>query len=284
MSKVDFHKHLFLFTRLQRDPSFDFVPYKFGCYSMQAEADRLPLVRQGLLSDGTLWRKQGHTDYVKTLTPDDRAAVIQHKRDYEHLRGHDLLRHVYLEYPYYAINSTIARDILDHDELGRVQEARPRSGEIVLYTIGYEGKTIERYLNQLIEADVRVLCDVRNNPLSRKFGFSKRSLQAAVEKMGILYQHIPELGIDSSKRRALRSRRDYDRLFNEYEREILPHCNAQLDSLHTLIEEHERVALTCFELRSEQCHRSRVASALKERPGWTYSVQHLQMSSGNGSL
>lgn len=57
---------------------------------------------------------------------------------------------------------------------------------------------LEQYLNKLIENDVKVLCDVRRNPISMKFGFSKHQLIKACNGVGIEYKHIPEVGIDLS--------------------------------------------------------------------------------------
>ena len=51
-SKTDFQKHLFLYTRSQEEPAYDFFPYKYGCYSLVAESDRQTLVKQGRLKEG----------------------------------------------------------------------------------------------------------------------------------------------------------------------------------------------------------------------------------------
>jgi len=54
---------------------------------------------------------------------------------------------------------------------------------MTLFTIGYEGISLEEYFNRLIKNDVKVLVDVRNNPLSMKFGFSKTQLKRFCEKL-----------------------------------------------------------------------------------------------------
>ena len=76
-------------------------------------------------------------------------------------------------------------------------------------------------MNRLIKNNVKTLVDVRRNPLSRKFGFSKRMLSETVKKLGIGYVHIPESGIASERRQELNTQADYDRLFNSYERQEL---------------------------------------------------------------
>jgi uncharacterized protein (DUF488 family) len=72
----------------------------------------------------------------------------------------------------------------------RVDAARPRQKRPGLLTIGYEGKSLETYLNQLIKAGVTLLCDVRRNAVSRKYGFSKSTLSEARMRVGIDYEHL----------------------------------------------------------------------------------------------
>jgi hypothetical protein len=50
---------------------------------------------------------------------------------------------------------------------------------ICIVTIGYEGRSLEAFLNLLLQNSVTLLCDVRRNPLSRKYGFSKSTLSKA---------------------------------------------------------------------------------------------------------
>ncbi|UTO27808.1 DUF488 domain-containing protein [Bartonella harrusi] len=89
------------------------------------------------------------------------------------------------------------------------------------FTIGYEGKSLENYLDCLIENNIKTLCDVRRNPISRKHGFSKRQLEKAVNNINIEYMHMPELGIASEKRQNLKTQKDYERLFEEYQKTTL---------------------------------------------------------------
>lgn len=56
ISATDFQKYLFLFTRkCEKEKSYDFVPYKYGCYSFQAIADKNNLTNKGYLADKTAW-------------------------------------------------------------------------------------------------------------------------------------------------------------------------------------------------------------------------------------
>ena len=149
------------------------------------------------------------------------------------MRGGDLVRHIYQTYPYYAINSDIRTEVLDPGEQEKVEASRPTGKPARLFTIGYEGQSLEQFLNKLIGQSVAVLCDVRRNPVSMKYGFSKRQLQHACDRIGIGYVHMPELGIDSQKRRHLNSRSDYDSLFRDYVKTTLSENKDALDSDHS---------------------------------------------------
>ena len=85
-----------------------------------------------------------------------------------------------------------------------------------LFTIGYEGLSIDAYLNRLITNQVAMLVDVRKNPISMKYGFSKMQLVNATAKAGISYIHIPDLGIPSRLRQNLKSVSAYQELFEYY--------------------------------------------------------------------
>ena len=187
-------------------------------------------------------------------------------RQYKRLRSNALAADVYRRYPYFAARSEIIENVLPQKEdRARVEAARPTRQIPGLVTIGYEGKTLESYLNQLLQAGVTLLCDVRRNPLSRKYGFSKSTLSHACEVVGIKYEHLPELGIPSEKRHGLEAQADYDMLFAAYEETMLPKHTQTLAKIAGWInEEGQRVALTCFELLPHQCHRHCVSDALQK--------------------
>ena len=149
------------------------------------------------------------------------------------------------------------------------------SKEVIFYTIGYEGISPETYLNKLVSSDVRLLCDVRKNAFSQKYGFSKSELKSLLAKVGIDYLHIPDLGIVSEKRQNLQTDKDYRELFDAYEKETLTRQEDKLDLLMQLLEEYKRIAITCFEAKHHQCHRSRVAKALAAHKGFNYPIRHL---------
>ncbi|MCH9808498.1 MAG: DUF488 family protein [Alphaproteobacteria bacterium] len=276
-SKIDFQKYLFLYNAgFCETPAFEFVPYRFGCFSFQSYADRRKLTEMGILLDNNSWELAAHQNSFLDLLPTDEASCIQSfAAAHRQLAGDDLVRHVYRTHPYYATRSEIASKLMNARDLKRIEHARARDDNRALFTIGYEGGSFENYLNRLLRNNVRLLVDVRKNPLSRKYGFSKRTLSDTVEKLSMTYIHLPELGIVSDKRRALNTHEDYHALFDEYEATVLPDNTAALDYISKLVDEYGRVALTCFEAESCMCHRGRVASALAQRADWKHEIIHI---------
>ena len=133
----------------------------------------------------------------------------------------DLIRYTYRQYPYYATKSVIAKDLLNSNELHAIEQQKRHYPQKQLFTIGYEGISLETYINKLIINNVHVLCDVRKNAYSQKYGFSKKTLELACKGADIEYIHIPALGIVSDKRQELRTQADYDILFQEYKETTL---------------------------------------------------------------
>lgn len=132
----------------------------------------------------------------------------------------------------------------------------------VLYTIGYEGRSLEEYSSLLLEEGVRAVVDVRKNPISRKKGFSKVALADGLMEKGIAYFHIPSLGIDSFLRKKLETEEDYQELFEVYKISILPKATEGIETLSEILNRFSSIALTCFERDPEHCHRHCVADFL----------------------
>lgn len=275
VTRTDLQKLLFLISTKQEQPSYHFVPYRYGCYSFNLDADKGALTRHGLVESHDKWVLTSRESHLSALRPSDRLAIDTVVRDFKGIRGRELLRQVYLTYPFYAIKSDILTEVLDLEERQKVDSIRPQSGSPQLLTLGYQGLSLEEFLNKLIENSVSVLCDVRRNALSMKYGFSKRTLETACDGVGVNYVHFPELGIDSSRRKQLNSQADYDSLFRGYSETTLLENQAALESITHLIGARGSVALTCFESDSAQCHRSCIANALSTSPSFGYPISHL---------
>jgi uncharacterized protein (DUF488 family) len=271
----DFQKYLFLLSRFQKKPAYDFVPYKYGSFSFQSYADRRSLESVGILSSDDEWFLKSEDDYLSDLTPDDRAAIARIVDEFSSYKGDRLVRYVYREYPYFAIRSEIADRLLEPDELAEVKKLQPNSSKTGFFSIGYEGKSIDSYLDMLIQSNIKAVCDVRKNALSRKYGFSRRQLESCLNNVGISYHSFSDLGIESKDRCDLESYEDYQRLFDRYESQTLAKQTDALQQMISVLGGYKRVAFTCFEANHTWCHRSRVAKALEKHPDYCRPVVHL---------
>jgi len=276
LDKIRLQKLLFLFANMQAKAEYDFIPYKFGCYSYSANADMTAMVTRGFLTeDEKTFAKKDPTDYLKQLKPADLKLLQEVKTNYGKMSANALMKHTYINFPFYAIKSEVAENILSQEELEKVTKAKPKSNKTVLFTIGYEGISLEEYLVRLLKNDVKVLVDVRNNPSSMKYGFSKSQLKKYCASLGIEYVHIPEVGIQSDQRQELNTQSDYDKLFAVYRKNNLTQTSAQQNEILKLLKQHKRIALTCFEANICQCHRKHLAEAIELLPGFEYEVKHI---------
>lgn len=146
---------------------------------------------------------------------------------------------------------------------------------MTLFTIGYEGRNIEEYLDLLKMNMVSLVIDVRRNPISRKPGFSKNRMREALSSEGIEYMHFPQLGIESKRRKGLKRQSDYLELFSWYEDEVLANERDALIEIISILNRSGRVALTCYESDHTYCHRSKVSAKLTEIADQEPDLVHL---------
>jgi len=140
-------------------------------------------------------------------------------------------------------------------------------------TIGYEGLSLNTFLDILKSNGVNLVADVRDLPLSRKRGFSKTPLKEALAKEGIFYRHFRELGAPKPLRLCLQKSGDWQTYQRSY-LQLLAQRVGALEELGLLLREY-RVCLLCFEEDPSQCHRSLVGRALVET-GWAQGVTDLR--------
>jgi uncharacterized protein (DUF488 family) len=131
-----------------------------------------------------------------------------------------------------------------------------------VYTIGYEGTDIDRFIATLKAVGVNTLADVRAVALSRKKGFSKTSLKARLEAEGIAYLHFVELGDPKPGREAARAGRhdEFQRVYASHLKrpEARRALQAMAETARTA-----SLCLLCFERDPKTCHRAIVADRLK---------------------
>ena len=133
-----------------------------------------------------------------------------------------------------------------------------------LSTIGYEGKTVEEFLGELVAGGVELLIDVRAVAASRRPGFSKTALGNAVRERGIDYLHLRPLGTPAAGREAARKGRIAE--MRAIYAGQLETPEAQLALEQALGEASERhAALLCYERDAACCHRTMLAERMIAR-------------------
>src|ERR1700761_7661739 len=127
-----------------------------------------------------------------------------------------------------------------------------------LQTIGYEGCTITGVIDTLRTAKTELLIDVRAVAASRKPGFSKRQLAAALDESGIAYVHLQGLGTPKPGRDAVRAGHPerMEVIFREHMRS--DRAQAELAQAKALVRA-RKACLLCFERDHTTCHRRLVA-------------------------
>lgn len=133
----------------------------------------------------------------------------------------------------------------------------------VLYTIGYEGRSVTSLIKTLSEVGVERLVDVRMRPSSRQRGFSLMQLYERLRKAGIQYEHVRELG-NPPAIRALWYAGEMGRGRRKYRAHLKNGSSDHLDYLVGLAKL-SPTAILCRERNPEECHRSVVAEVVAER-------------------
>ena len=146
-----------------------------------------------------------------------------------------------------------------------------------ILTIGYEGSKLEDFVATLKLADVQVLIDIRDVPVSRKRGFSKKALAATLEGAGVGYVHLRDLGDPRPGREA--ARRGVMQTFERIFRAHMEGREAQ-EALEKALEiaSGVRACLLCFERDHSGCHRAIVAQEMGNREA--FQICHLSVRHG----
>lgn len=231
---------------------YDFVPYRFGpvSFGLYQEIRKLGELSYLFEGDDQTWRINPN---LVLSDPELAPPVDQEVRRLfarlNRLTTNQLMDFVYGRHPEFTVNSERAQLL-----------PRPRA-EVAVYTAGYEGISVDRFLNLLVQSGVERLIDVRNNPSSRRYGFHKSTISRLVGKLGIEYVHFPELGIRSERRQLFPADGDRGALFDEYESTTLRTETAALEAVSGLVTGRPSV-LVCMEAEPECCHRSRLAGRI----------------------
>lgn len=132
-----------------------------------------------------------------------------------------------------------------------------------IYTIGYEGRLLHEWISALQRRGVTLVVDIRRNPFSRKKGFSKHQLAAALEEAGISYRHLAALGNPAEIRAAFGRNGSKSFLYEQYTGYLESHPEAGEALLDAI--EGEVPCLMCYELQPSQCHRGALTEYLLKK-------------------
>ena len=147
------------------------------------------------------------------------------------------------------------------------------SQQLSLYTIGYEGRDIDEFINRLRDFGINILVDVRDIPLSRKKGFSKTPLSQYLKENNIEYIHLKELGSPKNLREKVKDDADYEYFFKEYS-EYIQTQNQVVEDLYQIIINNNS-CIMCFERDPFSCHRLIVAEEIKKKDGNDLIIKHI---------
>jgi uncharacterized protein (DUF488 family) len=136
-----------------------------------------------------------------------------------------------------------------------------------LFTIGYEQTPSKAVLDELEQAGVKLLVDVRAVASSRRPGFSKNQLAAGLDERGISYLHLRGLGTPKSGREAARSGK-FELLHRIYAAHLKTvQAKEELDELSSLVRKSGPVCILCYERDHQHCHRQWIAEIIGDRDG-----------------
>lgn len=250
-SKLMVEKNLFLLKKeeaLDEDMKFyNFYPYLYGPFSNMSYFDLNGLRLKGYLTEDeknpkTTEKARG---IIASLNPPVKQKIAKTADRFK--SENEIKSYVYDKYPEYRVKSESAK--------GKHMPGKPG-----IFTIGYEGRDIDAFLNILIKNSIQVLVDVRRNPFSMNLSYTQKKLSEYLQRVGITYRHIPELGIDGELRKNLETPEDYKQLFEGYT-EALKSKKKELEEIISL-GGRDRIALMCFEHDKNMCHRGVIAEYL----------------------
>jgi len=146
-------------------------------------------------------------------------------------------------------------------------------------TIGYEGTSIDRFIERLEVNRIQLIVDVRAVAVSRRKGFSKTKLSQSLSDRGIGYVHLRGLGDPKPGREAAR-RGDFAAFRSIFGVHLKTPEAQQGMALVGELASRGSLALMCYESDPTHCHRTIIAAAIAFRGG--HAIQHLSVFDAEG--
>jgi uncharacterized protein (DUF488 family) len=265
ISRKHLYKLAFLLRHEERPNGlgayYDFLPFRYGAYSFAMERDLEILTGKGwVVDESNCWivakdLRDQTLEIIRGLPASVKESIRRLTSVYSRMPTEELLMYVYRKFPRYATRSELSH-LLPSTKLEAAPDAEP-----AVYTVGYQGKTVDKLFDGLIEAGIERLVDVRKNPMSRQYGLARKSMSRIADELGIEYAHRPDLGIPSERRKGLSNFASYQRLLTWYETVFLLSHVAEVEEVSRLVAERP-TALLCLESDVRCCHRGRLAAAV----------------------
>jgi len=149
-----------------------------------------------------------------------------------------------------------------------------------IYTLGYQGLSLDEYIALLKEHPISLVIDVRAVAWSHKPGFAKNAMQSGLREVGTDYLHLQSAG------NPFRKDEDGENVMMKYRSYLQKHPEC-LDRIEAEIQQSAKkdtsICLTCFEKAPQDCHRSIIAEFLLARSPRLYVI-HLGAESDQLSL
>jgi len=223
---------------------YHFYPHLYGPFSSLFYVDVADLESRGYLNEAFELNEDARKVALEIESPAEAAIVEAVGR----FGSRNIVEYVYKKYPVYAARSRLTHGTKTAHDAG-------------IFTIGYEKKDIDLFLDLLIQNNVDVLVDVRANPFSMNPSYTRSKLERSLKTAEIEYLHVPELGINGEYRKNLEDEKDYKQLFAFYRKELLPKNMEKLKVVADMGKK-KRIVLMCFESEHSMCHRGVLAEKL----------------------
>ena len=232
----------------EKMPFYHFFAYKQGPFSHLCFDDLRKLRDNQLIDDEETTITKAGTTVLNEMGREHDQTIKTMLKSFQNEKK--ITDYVYQKYPEYTVKSELI-------------EQRPKKAEPGFFTIGYEKKDLDQFLNALVSNNIDLLIDIRRNPFSMNFIYIKDTLMKKLKDVGIDYLHIPELGIESEERKNLNTKADYEELFAKYQ-QVLPLKEVYINRIIELGTT-KKIALLCFEADYDFCHRREVAKVIKSK-------------------
>ncbi len=234
---------------------YDFFPYKYGPFSYQCYYDLGKLISCGLVTEKPLQLTTFGNKVISNSNESIESITLEIKEILHSLlkrfrKISEIIDYVYSKYPEYKVMSEYEREHSQKNTPG-------------IYTIGYEGRSIDEFLRTLIQNHISTVFDVRRHAFSRNVFFRKTLLSNYLAKIGIEYVAMPQLGVERELRIKLKETRNYSEIFNLYRRKIEQNKQYVKKIIHK--GEKHGVVIMCVEHDVNYCHRKEIANYIRRK-------------------